>query len=289
YGVYTGGRLAGVASMYLFGDEGADFSEIKMAAEGLKHNRSYGLIHFINQEIIPQHGYTNDGYRSLLHDSAIQKLLIDKLHFERAFTRLQVRYRPPVRTMIRASRLVAPILKKAAPRVGAVLLQDRIADDSNAELYDLFEFTASDPVPVEMPGMRLERMPLGSRPMHVYWRVLSRGKAACYRAITEDGAVAHTTYLLPKMPRLSFMAATDWQIGPAFTVEKFRGRGIYRWVIGQIVRDLQAKGEKGRVLMFAHNGNAASSRGILKAGFTRIGLIRKSGLARSYKLIASFL
>ena len=126
--------------------------------------------------------------------------------------------------------------------------------------------------------------------MHYYWYICSRGSFRIYYAIDKAGNVVHTAHLLPKMIRLSFMGPKDVQIGPAYTVPSARGRGIYPWVLTRIIADQlegRARGEIRRILIFCSADNAASIAGILKAGFTRIGAVKKKGMLQSYKSVLS--
>lgn len=60
----------------------------------LQKYAGYALIHSMNKHYLNERGlkYVTDGARSISHDTAIQKFLIDKFQFRRAYARLHVAY-----------------------------------------------------------------------------------------------------------------------------------------------------------------------------------------------------
>jgi len=71
--------------------------------------------------------------------------------------------------------------------------------------------------------------------IHILWFVFTRGK---YRIIyvKDDSKVIHTTYIIPKMFKFSFMNSNDLEIGPCYTEESYRGQGIYPFVLNWVIK-----------------------------------------------------
>ncbi|MBX3577333.1 MAG: hypothetical protein KF723_08985 [Rhizobiaceae bacterium] len=293
FGAYLDGRLIAVSVNYVFPGEGALMSEIKLAEDARKFNRSYGLIHTVSNALLADAPYVSDGYRSLLHETSIQAMLIDKLHFDYAFSTLNVAYRGPARTFVSLARPLRPVLARIDPRVGALLLQDEIARDSRGHLYELFEHDAD--IPAATAGeadIRVWKPTFGNLGFrgqflrNVYWTLLSLGRFRIYYAADEGGKILHTSYLVPRIPRFPFMRFRDVQIGPSFTDEAARGKGMYAAALRRITRDVRQVGampKTARILAFVATGNHAVLRRIRRSGFRRIGLIAKKGLLKSYK------
>jgi hypothetical protein len=92
-------------------------------------------------------------------------------------------------------------------------------------------------------------------------------------------AIAHVSWLLPSSavlrdpPILLELREDEAEITGCETISAFRGRGLYPYAIRRIVEVARSCGIR-RVYMKTRDTNESSQRGILKAGFERVGSIR---------------
>ena len=108
---------------------------------------------------------------------------------------------------------------------------------------------------------------------YLFWYWFSAGKYLIY-FVKNEGEVVHVSHVLTRNPKFAFMAGKDREIGPCWTHPGFRGRGLYSRVLRRIAGDL-GQGD-GRLFVFAEEKNAASLKGIAKAGFSYFGAGIKS-------------
>lgn len=147
-----------------------------------------------------------------------------------------------------------------------------------------------DPAPVDLPvGLELERFSpsLGrlraysgeaSPPLalHLFWYVGSARKYAIYY-VRHQGEVVHVSHVLGRSYKFPFMKKQDLHIGPCWTADQFRGHGIYPAVLSRIALDHPGT----RLWMLTDEANAASRRGIEKAGFRAVGSgVKEKGVYR---------
>lgn len=76
------------------------------------------------------------------------------------------------------------------------------------------------------------------------------------------------------------MGKADFQIGPCYTVPEFRGKGLYTNTLLYIISQNEYK--KSSFWMIVDENNGASIRGIEKAGFLKIGKVKKTKLFKRY-------
>jgi len=110
----------------------------------------------------------------------------------------------------------------------------------------------------------------------LYWNVITLGKARSYILTDEKGGIAHYSFVMPKCYKFPFMRSQksgDIEIGPCFTREKDRGRGLYPYVISQIAN---SHNKCGAIYMVIHNKNTSSIIGVEKAGFKRRQSLKKT-------------
>ena len=103
------------------------------------------------------------------------------------------------------------------------------------------------------------------------WRC--RGCGWVYFA-SMDGRFCHYSFVTPAARYRKFcpeIPANALLIGPCMTMPAARGRSIYPRVIQQIAYDLTQEG-RGPVYIQTDTTNAASIRGMEKAGFTKCGV-----------------
>lgn len=102
--------------------------------------------------------------------------------------------------------------------------------------------------------------------LYIFWFVITLGR---YKIIylRNNNEIVHYTHILPKFFKLPFLNFNDLEIGPSWTKESYRGKGIFPAVINYII---QSFNEKGRIFYaFTHVDNLASQKAIQKSGFHR--------------------
>ena len=100
--------------------------------------------------------------------------------------------------------------------------------------------------------------------------------------VLNGGKIIHTSYCSPKCFKFPFMQPNDWHVGPCHTDEAFKGRGIYPAVLKHICSELQH--DNNSIYMIVDADNISSTRGVLKAGFKKVGLLNKTKGLKIYTL-----
>lgn len=128
WAVYVGDRMVGFAQVLAWGRLEADYTLIKLDPEYLKFYSGYALMYAMNQYYLAEQGfrYVSDGFRSVLHETAVQEFLITKFGFERAYTELNLSFRLPLGGVIAAARPFRKWISKAHPAVAALMELDRL-------------------------------------------------------------------------------------------------------------------------------------------------------------------
>lgn len=116
--------------------------------------------------------------------------------------------------------------------------------------------------------------------VRLHFQAITFGKAKIFYAENPEGNLVHTSYVLPSCPKFPFMNKNDYIIGPCYTYPAYRGQGMYPHVIRSICSSM--KDEASVFYMCVDETNAASIRGIEKAGFTKCGTVRKSRFLKHY-------
>lgn len=161
----------------------------------------------------------------------------------------------------------------------------------------IFCFKESDyikPVSMELEGnysLRIWRssvhriMPKGipfRKPFFLWWVLyfpkLFIGVSFSVFLIYCRGHVVHYTLVLPKCFKFPFMGKNDLQIGPSWTHDQYRRRGIASYVLQKILESYEKKNRK--LWWVVKENNKGSIQFIEKAGFVKcgIGIKRKFGI-----------
>lgn len=100
--------------------------------------------------------------------------------------------------------------------------------------------------------------------LYLFWFLMTFGK---YKIIylKKDDEIMHYTHILPKFFKLPFLDLSDLEIGPSWTKESYRGKGIFPAVINHTVQCFKEKGRN--FYIFAHIDNIPSQKAIRNAGF----------------------
>jgi len=113
-----------------------------------------------------------------------------------------------------------------------------------------------------------------------YFWAISKGKLKIFYFKSENGEILHTSYVIPKCNKFPFMGNEDYEIGPCNTIESARGRGLYPRMLKYITRCIQYEGA--HFWMLVNENNAASIKGVEKAGFALVGYAEKTKYLKRY-------
>jgi hypothetical protein len=129
WGVFCDGTLAGYTIAYTFGTTEALYSAVKFDPAYLRRYTSYALFHRMNEHYLAERGveYVNNGFRSILHDTQVQSFLEQTFGFEKAYTRLDTRYRAPYGALVRATLPLRGLIGRVDERFGALYEIERVA------------------------------------------------------------------------------------------------------------------------------------------------------------------
>lgn len=114
--------------------------------------------------------------------------------------------------------------------------------------------------------------------LRLYFRVISKGTAFIYYIVEED-RILHYSYVIGKCFKFPFLKKGDCVIGPCFTEEKSRGKGLYPKTLSTIVYN----NDFNNYYMIVHKNNLSSIRGICKAGFDMVNDIEKTKILKIYR------
>jgi hypothetical protein len=122
WAVICEGELAGYGSTYAFGETEVAYSTVKLHPDYLKKYTSYALFHRMNQFYLGERtvGYVNDGFRTIRHQTGLQRFLERNFGFEKAYTDVDTFYRLPYRLLVRATYPLRGLIAKVDDRARAV-------------------------------------------------------------------------------------------------------------------------------------------------------------------------
>ncbi len=150
--------------------------------------------------------------------------------------------------------------------------KDKASENLNVEIF----------TPKVFSGLTLkgEEKNIKSIIVRFLFQLTTHGKAKIFY-IKDNDKLVHTSYVIPKCYKFSFLTSKDYMIGPCFTYPEYRGKGIYPAMINYICNFV---GTDGTVFyMSVDETNAASIRGIEKAGLERYGSVDVTGITKRYK------
>lgn len=100
--------------------------------------------------------------------------------------------------------------------------------------------------------------------IYLFWYLFTFGRYSIYYVYDEDECIVHFSHVMPRIFKYAFMSRRNCiHIGPCWTNENHRGKGIYPAVLSKICNDNIQKD----VYIFTEKKNLASQKGIEKAGF----------------------
>ena len=113
------------------------------------------------------------------------------------------------------------------------------------------------------------------------WNIATMGKAKIY-AVYDGEKRVHTSYVVHGNEKFRFLHNKDIEIGPCWTHDEYRGRGIYPAVLSYIIKEELAEG--GTAYMIIHEKNKASQHGVAKVGFRKTGFNVKRDALKRYSI-----
>lgn len=104
-----------------------------------------------------------------------------------------------------------------------------------------------------------------------FWYIITAHNYVLYCVMNDKNEVIHKSTRIGKCYKFNFLKKNEYEIGPCYTSESFRGKGIYPFVLNQIISD----NPNANYYMFIDEKNFSSIRGVEKAGFMLIGQIKR--------------
>ena len=103
------------------------------------------------------------------------------------------------------------------------------------------------------------------------WSIITAKNYVLFIVKNQDNDIIHKSARIGKCYKLNFLNKDEYEIGPCYTTKSWRGKGIYPFVLKQIISDVPMA----NYYMFVDEKNLSSIRGVEKAGFTAIGKIKR--------------
>jgi hypothetical protein len=128
WGAFHKGQLVGFSQNILFGRTEVNYWTVRLHPAFLHLYPSYALFYRMNEFYLQgdRFGYVNDGWRSLLHETQVQRFLIRKFGFHKAYCPVSVVYKPTVRLLVRACYPFRRLLTKVDLRLAGLCTLEAI-------------------------------------------------------------------------------------------------------------------------------------------------------------------
>ena len=122
----------------------------------------------------------------------------------------------------------------------------------------------------------------------ILFTVASKGRHRICYVKNSKGELVHYSFIIPYCAKFSFMNKGDFCIGPCWTKEDYRGKGIYGSVLNYIAKMILKDNETVDLYVLIREANASSTRGIQKANFVPVGKSTKTKYLKHYKKVEWF-
>lgn len=103
------------------------------------------------------------------------------------------------------------------------------------------------------------------------WRIITFNNYVLFIVKDSDNITIHSSAKIGRCYKFNFLGKNSYEIGPCFTSKEWRGKGIYPYVLMQIISDCPDFD----YYMFIDETNLSSIRGVEKVGFKAIGKIKR--------------
>lgn len=94
--------------------------------------------------------------------------------------------------------------------------------------------------------------------------------------ISDDKGIVHFSVVIGKCKKFQFLGKHDYVIGPCWTRDDYRGRGIYSGIINYIGDLYYKKNNASNIYILIQKENTPSLNGVKKSDFINIGSVEKS-------------
>lgn len=131
---------------------------------------------------------------------------------------------------------------------------------------------------IEKPSVDVFGNSLKGRVISLFWRIITFGKGKVYTIRDDRGVVIHYSCVFPRCYKFPFLKKRDFEVGPCFTAREYRGKGLYPYVLMQIAK--QELLEDNGLYLMINTENEASIRGVKKAGFKPLALMKRDVFGR---------
>ena len=103
------------------------------------------------------------------------------------------------------------------------------------------------------------------------WKLITADNYVLYCVKNHNDDVIHKSAKVGWCYKFSFLKKNEYEIGPCHTAKNWRGKGIYPFVLKQIISD----NPQANYYMFIDEKNTSSINGVKKAGFMPVGSVKR--------------
>lgn len=128
YGVFYDNRLVGYSENHVYENIEVNYSTIKIGPNFLNYYPSYALIYEMNKFYLQKEKfqYVHGGFRNILHKTNMQRYLIEKFKFRKAYTNLDILYKPYLSAFLSTTFPAKEVMGRLNPRLRALYELERI-------------------------------------------------------------------------------------------------------------------------------------------------------------------
>jgi hypothetical protein len=128
WGVFYKGKLVAYSENAIYGNVEASYGMTKFHPDFLKFRISCALFYTMNKYYLENHlvEYVSDGFRNILHQTNIQKFLIEKFGFKKVYLNLDIYYKPFVKLIVNSLYPFKSLVSKFNPKIEALLKLEEI-------------------------------------------------------------------------------------------------------------------------------------------------------------------
>lgn len=101
-------------------------------------------------------------------------------------------------------------------------------------------------------------------------------------SVSDEKGLVHYSFVIGKCSKFPFLKKNDYVIGPCWTRDDKRGKGIYAAMINYIGFSYMKDCPESHIYILVREQNAASIRGVEKANFKKVGTVTKSKYLKKY-------
>jgi hypothetical protein len=133
WGVFYEDILVAYAKIYIFDKKEANICVAKFHPHYLKYQISDAFFYVLGQYYLKQEkfNYINDGFRSIMHETNLQSKLISQFNFKKAYTKLNLIYKPSLNFFMNVTYPFHPVLSLFNPKLKSLYLQEKISRSTN--------------------------------------------------------------------------------------------------------------------------------------------------------------